>query len=725
MRYANANRSMLFTTVALWTKFCGHASTISKKIFLKSIFLIFPFVTIVSGIHPLGAIQKGFTASYSDGIVTLDAESSQNGPTYYWYKWNTSSSQWEDIGRGRRIERSQDTVPTNAPVPSQSLSGLRYRLKRVDLQGREEIFERWVYRTPSGSKANTILNVSVHASELPLNLSLRMPMRVNNNPDNEYNLVTGTLDPETYPNLTEAFPKLLMERPGDLEASATYEWVSVSATASNKWVNTTYIVNEEINPNISIGNYGGQCDYHNGEDWNLKWGGNSELTRDGHDVDSGLFAIGEGVVLYADYNSPKEDPVDGSRTCETGRTYATLGVLYRIIDVESGLEDYIVGEYWHAMNILVKPGQLVHIRDRLADVGRCDTDFAHLHFQVMKSSMLDLRSEHIILKNRADYWPPAVHGCSSETFIEENYHHPSVFIEKYGYAPLVTDILALKNGPAGRELKVSGANLSLGSGIPPTVLVYPGNNQSYTNPIAGVELIGFSSNSVSLLLPPENGNLLEASISIVVDNGYKRSPSHGFPFHDVHTGTWFEPHVVRLWSKNVVNGRRPRFFEPGAEVNRAEFVKMLVQAMEKAGIFPLSFAEIPESSAIREYWYYPFLKWAYNYNNRNHSGESLLYWSLNQIKEPSFWGVSLTREEAAHLLMNVRQLATSSPSCSGAEATNCVPVFADVPPEAPESGWIYSCREAGIFNGYPDNTFKPRRNINRSEAAKIVETALF
>lgn len=38
-------------------------------------------------------------------------------------------------------------------------------------------------------------------------------------------------------------------------------------------------------------------------------------------------------------------------------------------------------------------------------------------------------------------------------------------------------------------------------------------------------------------------------------------------------------------------------------------------------------------------------------------------------------------------------------------------------------GYIGACEYAGIINGYEDNTFKPKNNITRAEAAAIVSRA--
>lgn len=72
---------------------------------------------------------------------------------------------------------------------------------------------------------------------------------------------------------------------------------------------------------------------------------------------------------------------------------------------------------------------------------------------------------------------------------------------------------------------------------------------------------------------------------------------------------------------------------------------------------------------------------------------------------------AITREEAAKMLAQTLNVNISNPSN---------PRFKDVPMSNSNYRYIAALVEAGVINGFPDNTFKPKEPITRAQMAKII-----
>ncbi|WP_341322064.1 S-layer homology domain-containing protein [Solibacillus sp. FSL H8-0523] len=72
---------------------------------------------------------------------------------------------------------------------------------------------------------------------------------------------------------------------------------------------------------------------------------------------------------------------------------------------------------------------------------------------------------------------------------------------------------------------------------------------------------------------------------------------------------------------------------------------------------------------------------------------------------------SITREDAAKMLALTIDINIKNPKKPG---------FKDVPMNSPNYRYIAALAEAGIINGYPDKTFKPKEPITRGQMAKIL-----
>lgn len=73
-------------------------------------------------------------------------------------------------------------------------------------------------------------------------------------------------------------------------------------------------------------------------------------------------------------------------------------------------------------------------------------------------------------------------------------------------------------------------------------------------------------------------------------------------FKDVNDSDWFAEAVDRLSLMNIVNGMADGSFIPQGKVTRAQFVKMLVQAMEYKKIDSLSFEDLKPFKSNKPHW---------------------------------------------------------------------------------------------------------------------------
>jgi len=73
-------------------------------------------------------------------------------------------------------------------------------------------------------------------------------------------------------------------------------------------------------------------------------------------------------------------------------------------------------------------------------------------------------------------------------------------------------------------------------------------------------------------------------------------------FKDVKSGDWFEEAVNKLNKMKIVDGLPGGSFNPQGQVTRAQFVKMLVQALEYKKIDSVSFDDLKPFAASKPHW---------------------------------------------------------------------------------------------------------------------------
>jgi hypothetical protein len=154
---------------------------------------------------------------------------------------------------------------------------------------------------------------------------------------------------------------------------------------------------------------------------------------------------------------------------------------------------------------------------------------------------------------------------------------------------------------------------------------------------------------------------------------------------------WVSHYVEHGYSLGILNGYPDGSFKPGRQVTKAQFVKMIVAERE----YPLEKPASPSFSDVRSAdWFFPYIETALSQH------------LIPSPQEDAFYhpNESITREEMAAI---------------AAKALSLEPLDKDVFKDE-KGGYAAALAQAGIVDGYPDGTFRPKNSLTRAEAAAIV-----
>ena len=166
-------------------------------------------------------------------------------------------------------------------------------------------------------------------------------------------------------------------------------------------------------------------------------------------------------------------------------------------------------------------------------------------------------------------------------------------------------------------------------------------------------------------------------------------------------GNWAYDSIKRLLGMGVVAGYTDGSYKPGNNVTRAEFAKIMVDAMGwKAETAPsLKFAD---ASLIGD--------WAKGYVATAVSKGLIAGYSDNTFKPAN----QITRAEIATIV--VKALGKTAEGTSAFTDASSIPAWAQ--------GYVATAVKEGIVAGYSDKTFKAGNNATRAEAAKMTTNML-
>ncbi|WP_127493637.1 immunoglobulin-like domain-containing protein [Paenibacillus glycanilyticus] len=163
-------------------------------------------------------------------------------------------------------------------------------------------------------------------------------------------------------------------------------------------------------------------------------------------------------------------------------------------------------------------------------------------------------------------------------------------------------------------------------------------------------------------------------------------------------GHWAEELIKQAAEKKIVNGYADGTFRPDNTVTRAEFVVMLVKALQ----LPVSSKEVAftDGATIQE-WAEDSIAIAVNAG------------MINGYADGTFRpDAAITRAEMAVIIARILQLPAASAGTTGFSDDEAIPAWSKQAIEA--------LKQAGILNGRGDNLFVPNGTATRAEAVVLL-----
>lgn len=220
-----------------------------------------------------------------------------------------------------------------------------------------------------------------------------------------------------------------------------------------------------------------------------------------------------------------------------------------------------------------------------------------------------------------------------------------------------------------------------------------------------------------------------AAVVLLTQNAYAAE------FSDT-SGHWAQSDINRLSDKGIINGMGDGSFYPEGDVTRAQYLKMMMEAMD----IPTSAyrdGECLDVSAVD--WYGPYLQSALDKGLipqemvvgykadvdiiRDENGTST---DASVKYSGAFNGnVAITREESAYLTMALCQYSLNANTMTKLVDVNKELKFTDeqeIGAWALPSVWLAASNE--IINGMGDGSFKPSGTTTRAQAAVMINRLL-
>ena len=174
-------------------------------------------------------------------------------------------------------------------------------------------------------------------------------------------------------------------------------------------------------------------------------------------------------------------------------------------------------------------------------------------------------------------------------------------------------------------------------------------------------------------------------------------------FTDIQ-GHWAYDSIQKMTERGVFQGETPTLFAPEHTVTRAMYVTMLARydGYNPSAYTTSKFKDVPADS-----WYGPAVAWASQHG------------IVSGVSPTSFApDRPITREDLAVITVNYANYAwkilpRTRPGKLFSDSSRCANYSLDA---------IYTLYRAGIINGMPDGSFRPKGNATRAECAAILST---
>jgi hypothetical protein len=178
-------------------------------------------------------------------------------------------------------------------------------------------------------------------------------------------------------------------------------------------------------------------------------------------------------------------------------------------------------------------------------------------------------------------------------------------------------------------------------------------------------------------------------------------------FTDVPRSAWYYPYVTELEEMGVIDSTDT--FRPNDALKRNEFMKMIIIAIGGfEGYTRPAVASFTDVS--RDNWAFDYIEAAFTHG--------IVSGYADSAGNPTGQfgpGDTLTRAQATKILVNAFKIPTDLEPASP---------FSDVRPSVWYHDFVLTAYNQSILDGYLDGTFGPNDPVTRSQAAKLIITAL-
>ena len=191
---------------------------------------------------------------------------------------------------------------------------------------------------------------------------------------------------------------------------------------------------------------------------------------------------------------------------------------------------------------------------------------------------------------------------------------------------------------------------------------------------------------------------LYLTLTMLIQTAYTVS----LPFNDVPSNHWASESVEYVYKNELMTGISNTLFQPNETLTRAMFITILgrMENVDENKYIHSSFIDVPEGQ-----WYSSYVNWAAQTGVTEGTGDGKF--SPNNI---------ITREQMAAII--ARYIDITGLIITKTEKTIVPFIDQENISSWAKDGVELMC-QIGIFSGYEDNSFQPKKNVNRFETATV------
>ena len=368
----------------------------------------------------------------------------------------------------------------------------------------------------------------------------------------------------------------------------------------------------------------------------------------------------------------------GYRTNQQGDMYAEGGIIYSLKVAADGVSIDENGKLTIGKN--TKPRQTITITAQSISDSNNKKDY---RIKLIKNTAESVKISGVSVIN------------AGKSDIFEQY--TASVIDKNGAE--MTDMVTWSVlGHSGVSVDNGIVKVSAGAGSGTAVLRAALDSDNSLYDVFKIKINGYSEGGSSSS-GGNGGKASFGSFGMTVPNGITDNIFKGKVFIDVPMTHWAAEYIYDLVKAGAVNGRTETLFEPEEDITRAEFVKILVKALNLKTEHTDSYFEDVRGGD----WYYESVVTAYALGIIN--GYSSTYFGADE---------HITREQMAAMVYRAL-------SYLGIKTEKDKTVFEDdndISEYAKES--VLSLKNAGVLNGKADNRFMPKEYAKRAEISKVI-----